>query len=75
MKGDCLTCARLGPCTETSVKKVLESYTCPLYEPVFEEVYLARIEMMKKYGEETALKAMIGNPLEAKGEEEENENH
>lgn len=62
MRGDCLTCARLGGCSETSVLRVLHDYTCSLYEPVEEPVYKARISTMELYGEVPAIEAMIDKP-------------
>jgi hypothetical protein len=57
--GDCLTCTKLGTCTETNLQRVLDSYTCPLFEPVVEPIYLARISMMQKYGDIEAVSSMI----------------
>lgn len=73
MRGDCLSCSRLGNCAQTSVEKVLADFTCVLYEPVEEPVYLARAQMMEKFGEELAVKAMLEKPEERQEEGENNE--
>lgn len=62
--GDCLTCSKIATCTETSVERALTSYVCPLFEPVPEPVYAARITMMQQYGEATAVEAMLNRPQE-----------
>lgn len=74
MKGDCLSCARLGRCSETSVEKVLHDFTCILYEPVEEPVYKARVTSMELYGDVPAVQAMIDKPEDQEDEEEENDN-
>jgi hypothetical protein len=73
MKGDCLSCSRLGNCAETSVEKVLSDFTCVLYEPVEEPVYLARAQMMEKFGEALAVQAMLERPEEPQEEGEKDE--
>lgn len=71
MIGDCITCAKLGLCTETSPQKLLASFTCPLYTPVVQPVYEARWHMIQRYGETTAANAMIDRPLHTdEGKEE-----
>lgn len=72
MRGDCLSCARLGRCMETTVAKVLKDYTCVLYEPVEEPVYRARVQMMEQFGEVLAVQGMLEQP-EKKPEGEDNE--
>ena len=59
MRGDCLSCARLGKCSETSVEKVLKDYTCVLFEPVEAPVYWARVHTMETYGDVLAVEAML----------------
>lgn len=71
MRGECLACTRLAGCGATSVERVLESYTCYLFEPVTEPVYLARATMMEKYGDVSAVCAMLQRPPEE--EEDDNE--
>lgn len=71
MKGDCLTCSRLGNCSETSVSKVLNDYTCSLYGPVEEPVYKARVATMELYGDIPAVQAMIDRPEDPSGSNEE----
>ena len=61
--GDCLSCASLRQCTETSVEKVLASYTCPLFTPVEEPIYIARLDMIQKYGQMEAVSSMVHPPL------------
>lgn len=62
LRGECLACAKLGACRETSVERVLRSYTCALFEAALEPVYEARWTAMKQYGEENAVKAMLKLP-------------
>lgn len=62
MRGDCLTCSKVASCQETSLERVLWSYTCPLFDPVPEEVYQARITVMQKFGERYAIEAMLARP-------------
>jgi hypothetical protein len=59
MRGDCLSCSRISRCSETSVEKVLNDYTCVLYEPVNEPTYKARVDTMEKFGEVVAIRAML----------------
>lgn len=68
--GDCLTCYRLPTCTETSIERVQTSYVCPLYDPVPESVYYARIDMMAQFGEVVAIRAMLDRPTITEGEED-----
>ncbi|MEI6503224.1 MAG: CBS domain-containing protein [Armatimonadota bacterium] len=49
----------LALCTEASVERILQSYTCPLFQPVAEPVYWARIEMIKRYGERAGAESML----------------
>ena len=69
LKGECLACYRLQKCRETSVEKVLASYTCQLFEPVAEAVYRARSDAMQKYGEQAAVRAMLPLSTNTEGEE------
>lgn len=62
MKGDCLSCNRLGKCNETDLKKVLNDYSCVLYQPVEAPVYWARAQMMEDFGDSLAVKAMLERP-------------
>ncbi len=62
MRGDCLSCSRLQSCAETDVEKVLNDYTCVLYDPVEEPVYWARAHMIEKFGEVLAVEAMLDRP-------------
>jgi len=59
LRGDCLSCSRIAFCIDTSTKRVIESYTCPLFTGVEEPVYLARLAMIKNYGTERAIEAML----------------
>lgn len=68
-KGDCLSCTKVGSCTGTDVEKVRWGFTCQLFEGIPEAEYLARIDMMKKYGETQAIRAMLNRP-EDNGEED-----
>lgn len=70
MRGDCLTCSKISTCSTTSVVKALSDFTCVLYEPVLEPVYVARVAMMQQYGEEITVRAMLEgqNPMK-EGEE------
>lgn len=61
MKGDCLSCIRLGNCSETSLQKVLEDYTCLRYEAVEEAIYKARTDSINTFGIELAIVSML-NP-------------
>jgi hypothetical protein len=71
--GDCLTCTRLGECSETSPDKIKTSYVCSLFRPVPEPVYMARHVMMETYGEDAAIAAMLDRPEEPDPEEDEDE--
>lgn len=62
MRGECLACTKLATCGETTAERVLSSFTCFLFEPVAESVYLARVTMMQKYGEMSAVCAMLTRP-------------
>jgi hypothetical protein len=68
-RGECLACAKLGACRETNEERILQSYTCTLFEGVPEPVYLARLTTMTKYGEHMAIRAMLAATHE-EGEEE-----
>jgi hypothetical protein len=60
--GECLLCQRLISCSETSVERALSSYVCPLFNTVLEAEFLARWNMMKKYGDRVAIGALILTP-------------
>jgi len=68
-KGDCLSCKKVGSCLATDAGKVLGGFTCQLFEGVTEPEYLARVAMMKKYGDNQAIRAMLNRPVE-KGDED-----
>lgn len=68
-KGDCLSCKKVTSCTGTDSEKVRLGFTCQLFEGILEAEYLARIDMMKKYGETQAIKAMLNRP-ENKGDDD-----
>jgi hypothetical protein len=57
--GDCLSCQRLGVCSATNAELVRNSFTCEFFVGVLEPVYLARVEMMKRFGEVVAITAML----------------
>lgn len=57
--GDCLSCQMLGVCSLTDLEKVRSSYTCVFFRGVPEPMFLARVEMMKQFGETMAIKAML----------------
>lgn len=69
-KGDCLSCKRVGACLGTDEEKVRDGFTCQLFEGVLEAEYLARIDMMKKYGEQQAIRAMLNRPIELGDDED-----
>lgn len=71
MRGECLACTKIAGCGATSVERVLNSFTCPLFEAVIEPVYMARVTMMEKYGDVSAACAMLQRPPEE--EEDTNE--
>ena len=70
-RGDCLSCRRVGTCSETNEEKVKNSFTCQLFEGVLEAEYLARIDTMKKYGEHQAVRALLNRPEEPREERDE----
>lgn len=57
--GECVACQRLVSCSEASVERVLTSYVCPLFKPVSEAEYLARWDMMKRFGNRVAIRALV----------------
>jgi hypothetical protein len=71
VKGDCLTCSKIDICSKTSVEKVLNSFTCILFEPISEPVYRARVTLMEQYGEVPAVVAMLKRPPQFTQEGEE----
>jgi len=62
MRGDCLSCSKIDVCSKTSVEKVLNSFTCILFESIPEPVYRARVQLMGQYGEVAAVVAMLKRP-------------
>lgn len=50
MTGECLSCERVSKCSETSIIRVLQDYTCPMFKSVSEPEYLARVESIQTYG-------------------------
>lgn len=64
-----MSCARLGICRETSLEKVLDSYTCPAYEPVTQESYEARMTAIQTFGEHAAIQAMLPRRTNLNGED------
>jgi quinol monooxygenase YgiN len=64
-------CTRISTCVDTSVEKVLGSYTCVVFDAVTEPVYRSRIGMMDQYGDVAAVRAMLKKPqeLQERGEE------
>lgn len=71
MKGDCLSCTRLGKCAETSFEKVLNDFTCIVYEPVEEPVYRARAHAIEEFGEVLAVQALLKKPDDKEKDEDE----
>jgi hypothetical protein len=67
-RGECLACTKLNQCRDTDIEKVLESYTCGMFEEAVEPVYQARWDAMQQYGERQAVKAML--PLHINDEED-----
>jgi hypothetical protein len=67
-KGDCLSCKKVSTCTGTSAERVYAGFTCQLFEGVPEPEYLARLEMIKQYGEPQAIRAIL-NRLTERGED------
>lgn len=59
LRGECLCCSKVSLCTETNFDRIMESYTCPLFEGIPEPIYMARIEMMMKYGAEATIGSML----------------
>ena len=68
-KGDCLSCTKVSTCTGTDAAKIHAGFTCQLFEGIPEAEYLARIDTMKKYGEQQAIQALLNRP-EEKGDED-----
>lgn len=62
IRGECLACTKLSSCNETNLQRVLTGYTCPLFEPVQEGVFVARIDMITRYGETVAVEVMLQKP-------------
>lgn len=62
MSGECLACLHVGNCKETSLEKVLSSFTCPMFTAVPEPVFLARLTTMNRFGEKTAVLALMAKP-------------
>lgn len=57
--GDCLSCGELSNCGDTSIEKVQQSYTCGKFSGVEEPVYLARLEAIRRFGDRSAIMAML----------------
>lgn len=66
--GDCISCARLSSCSVTSPDKVKGDFTCPLYVPVAEPIYYARDAMIRQFGVDQAVRALLGG--REKGDDE-----
>jgi hypothetical protein len=67
MIGDCFSCALAPTCRETSVRKVLTDYTCPMYRPIPEPVYRARVAIRSQFGELWAAEAILNRVPELQG--------
>lgn len=67
LRGDCLSCSKLGQCQTTSVEKVLEGFTCWLFDPAQEPVAMARWNMMQQVGEVPAARAMVAHTTQQEG--------
>lgn len=63
MEGDCLSCQKVSTCTDTSVQKVLDSYTCGFFRAVEEAVFRARIHMLSTFPEREAVKVIMGSQV------------
>ena len=63
MRGECLACKKVDRCSETSIGRMWQGYTCPLFEEVLEPTYAARYDLIQQYGESMALRA-IKNGIE-----------
>lgn len=57
--GECLACYKLSLCLDTSLERVMTGYTCPLFGPVPEGVFMARIDMIQRYGDVQAIETML----------------
>ena len=68
--GECLCCEKVSRCFETSVERILSSYTCPLFEAVPEPIFRARLDAMSKFGEMSAAEAMMNRPEQLEEGEE-----
>lgn len=69
MNQECLSCEKLGKCTETSLARVLGGYCCALYQQSPQPVYLARIDAIELYGK-AAIEAMLDKAEEPQGTDE-----
>lgn len=49
-------------CLETSVEKMKNGYTCPLFEEIPEPIYTARYALIQQFGESMAMKAIMKRP-------------
>lgn len=58
-RGDCLSCSKLTVCSTTSEEKVLQGFTCVLFEGAEEPVFLARAQLMQQLGDVFAVNAML----------------
>jgi hypothetical protein len=69
VKGDCLACQRLGVCSATNPELVRNSFTCEFFAGAPEPEYLARMEMIQRFGEDMAVLAMMNRSREVDAEE------
>lgn len=67
--GDCFTCALTTSCSITNPKKVMESFTCELFQPVHEAAYLARLSIRQMFGELAAAQAIVNQEEQKQGGE------
>jgi hypothetical protein len=70
VKGDCFSCTMTSTCRETSVARVIADYTCPLYRPVPEPIYWARVAVRSQFGEMMAAEAILNRVPELQGGDE-----
>lgn len=63
MTGSCLSCERLGRCSETDPEKVAKNYVCVRYEETARERVLARVNITNQFGS-AGIKALVALPKE-----------
>jgi hypothetical protein len=68
MIGDCFTCVKASRCTITNSTKIIEEFTCELFEPVPEPVYHARLYIRTYFGELAAAQAILNQGVKQRGE-------